>query len=79
MGRSDGVFPELGQEMWYSNRIRAGEMILIGDEQERLCSDWTWAVGMMNGLNLDKIGEALSYTWAGGQMHGILTVHSQES
>ena len=60
--------------MWYSKRIRAEEIVLIGDDQEGWYSDWTWAVGVMNHLNLDKIGEALTYIWA-GQMHGILTVH----
>ena len=38
---------------------------MIGHEQERWCSDWTWAVEEMNGLNLDKISEALFWTWAG--------------
>ena len=42
--------------MWYSMGIRAGEIVLIGDDQERWYSAWTWAVGVMNGLNLDKIG-----------------------
>ena len=74
MGRSDGVLGELRQGMWYSKRIKAGESVLIGDEQERWYSDWTWAVGVTNGLNLDKICEALTYTWA-VQMHDILTVH----
>ena len=34
-----------------------GELVLIGDDQEIWYSNWTWAVGVMNGLNLDKIGE----------------------
>ena len=41
MGRSDGVLADLGQEMWYSKRIRTGEIVLIEDEQERWYSDWT--------------------------------------
>ena len=68
VGRRDGVLAELGQDMWYSKRIAAREIVLIGDEPERWYSDWTWAVGVMNGLNLEKIGEAPTYIWA-GQMH----------
>ena len=46
------------------------DIVLIGHEQERWHSDWTWAVEVMNRLNLDKIGDALT-----GQMYGVLTVH----
>ena len=63
MGRSDGVIVDLGQEIWYSKRIRAGGIGLIRHEPERWFSDWTWAVVVMNGLNFDKIGETLTYTW----------------
>ena len=57
MSRSDGAFAELGDDLWYSKVIMAGEIVLIEDEQERWYSDWTWVVGVMNGLNLDKIGQ----------------------
>ena len=63
--------------MWYSKRIRAGEIVVIGDEQETWYSYWTWAAGVMNGLNLDKIGDALTYTWA-GRMYGILSTWLDE-
>ena len=48
MGRSVGVLAELVQEIWYSKRIGAGDIVLIGDEQEMWYSDWTWAVAVMN-------------------------------
>ena len=35
MARSGGILAELRHEMWYFNRIRAGEIALIGDDQGR--------------------------------------------
>ena len=64
MDRSDDVLAELGQDM-YSKRIRAGDIVLIGDEQDGWYSHLTWAAEVMYGLKLDKIGEALTYTSAG--------------
>ena len=61
MGRSDGVLAELGQEMWYSKRIRASKIVLIGHQHEWWYFDWIWTVGVMKRMNLDKIGEALAY------------------
>ena len=53
MGSSDGVLAELVQEM-YSKRIMTGEIVLIGNDQKTWYSDWTWAVGVINRLNLTR-------------------------